>query len=101
MRDLDVDVAVVGGGLSGLAAAGFAGRAGLSVAVFERAGSLGGRAQTQDREGFLFNLGPHALQGGGEAMAALGELGVRVSGGTPPLGGAYAVKAGRKHTLPL
>jgi phytoene dehydrogenase-like protein len=99
MRDLDV--AVVGGGLAGLTSAAFAGRAGASVRVFERAGSPGGRAQTRERDGFLFNLGPHALYRGGEATAALRELGVRMSGGVPPTGGAYAIRAGRKHTLPV
>ena len=99
MRDLDV--AVVGGGLAGLAAAAFAGRDGLSVGVFERAAALGGRARTQDKDGFLFNQGPHALYRGGEALRALRDLGIPVSGGVPPLGGAYAIRAGRLHALPV
>lgn len=99
MRDLDL--AVVGGGLAGLTAAAFAGRAGLSVAVFERASALGGRAQTRDESGFLFNLGPHALYRGGEAVAALRALGVPFTGGGPPTRGAFAIRGGEAHTLPV
>ena len=42
-----VDVAVVGGGLAGLAAAATAARAGRSVVLFEGAPTLGGRARTR------------------------------------------------------
>ena len=87
MRDLDV--AVVGGGLSGFTAAAFAGREGLAVGVLEKAASPGGRARTRDEGGFLFNLGPHALYRSGEAMAILRELGVRFRGRVPPAGGGY------------
>lgn len=92
-------VAVVGGGVGGLAAAALLARGGCAVTLYERAKHLGGRAQTAEVEGFRFNLGPHALYRGGAAMRVLGRLGVKPQGSIPG-GGKYALRAGRLHPLP-
>lgn len=97
MRDLDV--AVVGGGLAGLAAATWLARAGRMVTLFEGRRELGGRASTLDTRGFRFNLGPHALYRGGPAARALADLGVSVTGGRPPSSG-LALRGGELHALP-
>jgi phytoene dehydrogenase-like protein len=94
-----VDVVVVGGGLAGLTAATILGRAGRSVVVFERARELGGRARMQAKEGFLFDLGPHALYRGGPGMGVLRELGIAFHGAVPPITG-YAVQHGVAYRLP-
>lgn len=94
------DVAIVGGGLGGLTAAAYLARAGLSVALFEKARSFGGRGASQDESGFRLNLGPHALYVAGEAIAALRELGVPFQGHRPAANGAYGIYRGRKHALP-
>src|SRR6185436_1134073 len=91
---------VIGGGLAGLTAAAYLARGGVEVTVFERARKLGGRAQTGNRQGFSFNLGPHALYRRGAAAAALRELGVTFTGKIPALSGAYAIRQGVKQTLP-
>jgi len=93
-------VVVVGGGLAGLSAATFAARAGARVTLFERLSDPGGRARTREERGFLFNQGPHALYQGGEAMAALRELGIEPVGRAAPTSGALAVRDGRMHALP-
>lgn len=93
------DVVVVGGGLAGLAAATFLGRAGHSVTLFEKAHDVGGRARTQEKHGFQFNLGPHALYRHGAGLRVLGELGVPFSGRIPPLAG-LAVQDGQPYALP-
>jgi len=74
------DLVVIGGGLAGLAAAALAARQGRRVRLFEKAGELGGRASTQLKEGFAFNVGPHALYRGGAAMRVLAQLGVTPQG---------------------
>lgn len=93
------DVIVVGGGIAGLAAAAYAARGGRSVTLFERSESLGGRAETSERNGYLFNRGPHALYKGGPAEAALADLGVPYTGNQAPTGGA-AIYAGELFRLP-
>ncbi|MFN2425352.1 MAG: phytoene desaturase family protein [Candidatus Binatia bacterium] len=96
----DVDVVVVGAGLAGLTAAAFAARAGAGVVVLERAAEVGGRAATHEDDGFLFNVGPHALYDGGHAARALADLGVRYSGRRPPASGGLAYHGGGLHALP-
>jgi phytoene dehydrogenase-like protein len=91
---------VVGGGLGGLAAAAFLARAGRQVTLFERAPEIGGRAATHRENGFLLNLGPHALYRGGAGMRILGELGITPQGGVPSPDGGHAVDRGIAHTLP-
>ncbi len=98
-RHQEVDAVVVGGGMAGLTAAAYVARAGRSVVVLERSSHTGGRAITEERNGYYFNLGPHALYANGFAATILNELGVDVSGGEPPQAG-FALKDGRLHKLP-
>jgi len=94
------DVVVIGGGLAGLMAAAHLARAGRSVELIERAVEVGGRARTQERGGFFFNQGAHALYVGGAAQL-LREIGVPVHGSPPLLSGGLALRRGRLHTLPV
>jgi hypothetical protein len=81
------EIHVIGAGLAGLTAAAFVTRAGLPVVVHETRDRLGGRATTDDRDGFRFDQGPHALYRGGAAERILGELGVRPRGAAPATDG--------------
>jgi phytoene dehydrogenase-like protein len=94
------DVAIVGGGLAGLAAAALVARAGKDVLVLEKGRAAGGRAATQRKAGFSFNQGPHALYRGGAAMRVLKTLGITPAGGVPNVAGSFAFDGGRLHTLP-
>ncbi|MBI3802101.1 MAG: NAD(P)/FAD-dependent oxidoreductase, partial [Deltaproteobacteria bacterium] len=94
------DVVVIGGGLTGLAAATFLARAGRGVTLFDKAHEVGGRALTQAKSGFRFNLGPHALYRGGPGIRILRELGVPFTGSTPSASGGYALDHGTAYTLP-
>ncbi|WP_334121295.1 phytoene desaturase family protein [Glutamicibacter sp.] len=89
-----IDVAVIGAGPNGLAAAAVAARAGLNVQVYEANDSIGGAARTQslnDSEA-IFDLGsavhPMALQ-----SPAMRELGVhqRVEFITPEISFAHVL----------
>jgi phytoene dehydrogenase-like protein len=76
-------VVVIGAGLAGLTAAATAARAGRRVTVID-AHRPGGRARTDQKSGYLFNQGPHALYRGGPAWQILAELGVKHRGHNPP-----------------
>ncbi|MBX5450787.1 phytoene desaturase family protein [Thermogemmatispora sp.] len=76
-------IIVVGSGLAGLTAATYLARAGLKVAVFEKAANPGGRATTWQQQGYALNRGGHALYAGGAATQVLHELAIRVPAGSP------------------
>ena len=86
-------VVVVGAGLAGLAAAATAAKAGAEVTVLDTR-SPGGRARTDEKEGFRLNQGPHALYKGGPGRNVLAGLGVRPKGHNPPLRGTRAFMGG-------
>jgi len=58
-----LDIAVVGGGWAGCAAAVTLARAGLSVTLFEQSPTLGGRARRVTLDGMPFDNGQHVLVG--------------------------------------
>ncbi len=92
------DTIVIGGGLAGLASATYLARAGRSVTVLERSSQLGGRAMTNDLNGFLFNLRPHAVYRKSAGAKVLRELGVEYQGLVPSASG-YAIRDGALHFL--
>src|SRR6476620_8303207 len=94
-----IDVAVVGGGLAGLAAAATAARAGRSVTLFAQAPAPGGRARTRTEDGFAFNIGPHALYRTGNSLGILRDRGVEVRAATLDHDGSHVVKDGRLYPL--
>jgi phytoene dehydrogenase-like protein len=99
MREHDSQtVMVIGAGLAGLTAAATAARAGRPVIVVE-AHAGGGRARTDERSGYHFNQGPHALYRGGEGWRTLRELDVALRGHQPPWRGASGSRHGRRVRL--
>jgi phytoene dehydrogenase-like protein len=98
-RPVGNNVVIVGGGIAGLAASVYLARAGKTVSIFERRRNLGGRAVTQLRHGYRFNLGPHAVYRAGAGSTVYRELGVPIRGGSPPPDGT-AVRGGEHFALP-
>jgi phytoene dehydrogenase-like protein len=75
------NVVVVGGGLAGLAASIYLARGGRNVTLFEKRRLVGGRAITNLRHGYRFNLGAHAFYRDGHGAKVLRELGIPIRGG--------------------
>lgn len=95
------DVIIIGGGLAGLTTAVYLARAGRQVTILEKSAHLGGRATTQTRDGFHFNLGPHALNSAGEGVKILAELNVPFTSGYPQPKRTLLARAGELHPLPV
>jgi phytoene dehydrogenase-like protein len=93
-------VIVAGAGLAGLAAAATAARSGRRVLVVD-GHTPGGRARTDDRRGFLFNQGAHALYLGGHATRVLRDLGLPVPSGGKPSNDLWGIAGEVVSRLPL
>ena len=71
------DVVVIGGGVSGLAAAHALARRGVDVQLLERQVCVGGNARSQAFDGYLMELGPTTLNAAfAPAMEVVQELGL-------------------------
>jgi phytoene dehydrogenase-like protein len=96
-RETNADqVVIAGAGLAGLSAAATAARAGARVLVLDEK-SPGGRARTDEVDGFRFNRGPHAVYLGGAGRRVLNRLGVRPAMHIPPLRGSRVLSGGGLH----
>ncbi len=93
------NIVIVGGGVAGLAASIYLARAGRTVTLFEKRRFLGGRAITNLRHGYRFNLGAHAFYRTGAGAAVYRELGVPVRG-TLAKPDAVALFGGKEYGLP-
>ncbi len=93
------NVVVVGGGLAGLAASIYLARGGRTVTLFDKRRALGGRAITNLRHGYRFNLGAHAFYRGGAGASVYRELGIPVRGQVPKPK-ALAMLGGEEYRLP-
>ena len=69
-------VAIIGAGIAGLTAAHRLKRKGYRVVVYEASERAGGVIRTERREGYLAELGPNSMAGGGPATELIAELGL-------------------------
>lgn len=72
-------VAVIGGGIGGLTAAGVLARKGHAVTLFEATDSLGGKAQTVRADGLVFDTGPTVMTMPDTVRATFAALGAEAS----------------------
>ncbi|HWE54279.1 MAG TPA: FAD-dependent oxidoreductase [Acidimicrobiales bacterium] len=93
------DVIVVGAGLAGLTAGATATKAGARTLVLD-AHLPGGRAQVTERDGFVFNMGGHALYRAGAGVGVLRGLGIEPQGSPPPLNKYRGLVGDTLHLLP-
>lgn len=97
-------IAVVGGGLSGLATAWRLGQAGADVTVIEKSGRTGGVIRTERRQGFLCEAGPNSmLMKSQQAEDFLDDLGLTgdIVDANPVANKRFLVKNGRVVPLPM
>ncbi len=97
------NIAVVGGGLTGLTAAWRLHGAGHRVTVFERSQQVGGAIVTTERNGWLIEGGPNSLQETAEVAALLRELGIADQKAQvgPDARKRFIVRHGRPVMVPL
>ena len=75
---MNYDAIVVGGGIAGLTAASYLGRAGMKTLLCERADHLGGLVVSFVRDGFTFDGGIRAFENSGIVKPMLRQLGIEV-----------------------
>jgi phytoene dehydrogenase-like protein len=91
---------VVGGGPAGLTAAGRLAEGGFETVLLEGSSHLGGRAASEEREGFVLNQGPHALYIGGPARRELKAMGIQMDWWQPASPASVFPREGKtKRTL--
>ena len=97
------DVVVIGGGISGLAAAYRLAQKGLSYRLLEASSRLGGVIRTEVEDGFLLEGGPDAMLAQKPQGMALCEeigLGPRLVPTNPDRRAVFVLHRGRLHPLP-
>lgn len=93
------DVAIVGGGISGLVASIYIARAGYSVILLEKSNQLGGRGLTIRKKKAMLNLGVHAFYQDGTGENVLKELGISLKGANPSAS-AVGVWKNKVYSIP-
>lgn len=93
------NVAIVGGGISGLTAAIYIAKAGYAVTVFEKSNQLGGRAMTIQKHRTMLNLGVHAFYQDGAGETVLKELDIPLKGANPSASAA-AIWENKTYQIP-
>ncbi len=95
------NVVIVGGGLSGLTASVALAQTGAEVTLIEQTRQLGGRATTQQHQGFRLNMGPHAIYRNGPFQQMLDRWHIPYSGKPPDnRGQSWLTSGSQKLELP-
>ena len=97
-------IAVIGGGLSGLAAAWRLGHAGAAVTLIEKSARTGGAVRSERHDGFLCEAGPNSMLLKSQlAEDFLDELGLtsEIVDASPVANKRFLVKNGRVLPLPM
>jgi oxygen-dependent protoporphyrinogen oxidase len=69
-------VAIIGGGISGLACAFRLRQLGVPVTLYEATGRFGGLVGTAENDGFLFESGPQSFQGTATILQLIRDVGI-------------------------
>jgi oxygen-dependent protoporphyrinogen oxidase len=95
-------VAVIGGGISGLACAYRLKQLGVQVTLVEAADRVGGLIGTIERDGFLFESGPQSFQGTDALLGLIEQLGIGAElREADPNAPRFVLRHGRLEKLPM
>jgi oxygen-dependent protoporphyrinogen oxidase len=97
-------VAIIGGGISGLSAAYWLKKAGISIALFEKKDQVGGSIITEKTGGYLIDYGPNStLETSTELTELIREIGLEEQKiyGNEASDRRYIVKNGILHKVPM
>ncbi len=96
-------IAIIGGGLTGLTAAWKLHREGYKVTVFEKADRVGGVIVSNQKDGWLTEVGPNSLQETPEITALINALGLgrERQVANPDARNRFIVRRGRLMPVPL
>ncbi len=102
MSDSTNTVAVIGGGISGLACAYRLKKLGVPVILLEASPRVGGLIETVEKDGFLFESGPQSFQGTETLLGLIRDLGIedelcKADPGAP----RYVLRQGRLRKIPM
>lgn len=92
-------IAVVGGGISGLATAYKEKKKGNDVTLFEASSCVGGKIATRYCEGFELDLGPVTISETPELNALISDLGLEIIEASNAVGIRYIYSKGRLHLV--
>ncbi len=103
-KKINVDVAVIGAGISGLATAHFLKKQGVKTVVLEKNNRPGGSIQTVQQDGFLIEYGPNSTLDTSPILHELfRDLGIEseLEYANEHSKNRYIVRSGKLHPLPL
>ncbi|MEZ0216553.1 MAG: protoporphyrinogen oxidase, partial [Rariglobus sp.] len=100
VRNFSLPVAIIGGGITGLAAAHRLARQGIPFRLFEASPRLGGNIRTERTSDWLLEAGPNSLQLTPALAALLSELGLTPLIASPAAKNRYIVRDGRPLAAP-
>jgi protoporphyrinogen/coproporphyrinogen III oxidase len=99
---MDGSVAVIGGGVSGLACAYRLKKLGVPVTLLEASPRLGGLIETVEKDGFLFERGPQSFQGTETLLGLIHDLGIEDElCKADPSAPRYVLRQGRLRKIPM
>ena len=102
MSPTPTPVAIIGGGISGLACAYRLRQLGVSAILFEASGSTGGLIGTVEKDGFLFESGPQSFQGTETLLQLITELGIEKElQKADPQAPRYVLRHGKLQKIPM